>query len=318
MFNAEEKEKYIGYKEAQATLPNNYLNRLFKDTEDIEYDLSIDVSDWDEPIIIEFYKRKNSSSLHSLEVMNGRLAEYTDFLNRAKGNHSVNRFNNITIDVLKTCIDEEKSKKRFLTRNDFYLSLNLLDNAVDKFVLTALFEGIKGKGFEQIWRLQLKDISQDQVVLCNGKTIDLMDSKLYYYAHESAESEFYYTYGKTDAAVRMIGSPDQIIKATTIRQNLEISDDPVMIARQDKNIFRKFERAANEIGWMEVKPRSILISGQIEYALRLSKKYEIDIDKLIETNELFKRLCNRFINIASKNEFLETARYIQDQTISSG
>jgi len=318
MYNPEEKQRYINYKESQAILPNNYLDRLFKDTEGLEYDLRVDVSDWDEPMIIEFYKKRKTPSLQSLIVMNGRLAEYTDFLSRLNGKRTDNKFNNITTDVLKTCIDEEKSKRRFISKNDFYLSLNVLDNAVDKFVMTALFEGIKGKNFEDIWRLELKNISKDSAVLHNNKKIDLMDSNLYYLANESAETYDYYTFGKKETVVRMFGAPDQIIKEVNAKQHLEINDDPVMISRQGKNIFRKFERAANEIGWEEIKPRTLLISGQIEYTKRIAETYKKDIEDVIYDNELFSTVERRFIKISNKEEFVQASRYVSQQSTSSG
>lgn len=318
MYNAEDKQKYIKFKESQATLPANYLERLFTNTQEVEYSLSCDVSDWHETEIIEHYKNEHSSSLHSLIVMNGRLAEYVDFLNRTGKIQHKNRFNNITTDMLESCVDEEKTKKKFLSRKEFYAALNLLDNAVDKFVLTSLYEGIKGKGFDEIWRLELKNITPQTAILHNNRQIDLMDSKLYHLAHESADTDFYYSYGKTDVTYRMYGAKDQIIKMTSIKQFLEISDDPVMIERQNKNIFRKFERAVCEIGWDEVKPRSLLISGQIEYANRLAEKKGYDISELINNKQEFDYLQKRFTKIASKDEFIKIAKYIDEQTTSSG
>lgn len=318
MFDPEIKEKFIEYKHSQATLPDNYLNRLFEDTEQIECDYQIDVADWDEPLIIEFCKSKQSSSLHSLVVMVGRLSEYADYIKRLQNKTSANKYYNITSDILKTCVDEEKRKKRFISKRDFYNDLNILENAVDKFVLTALFEGIKGKGFEQIWRLELKNINRDEVILHNGKKIDTMDYNLYFYAHESAEAEWYYTYGKTDTAVKMIGSPDQIIKLTNKKQYLEISDDPVMINRQDKNIFRKFERAADLIGWEEIKPRTLLLSGQIEYTKRIAEDKQLDIEDVVYRKDLFSDVEKRFIKIADKDEFINATKYVLDQSAFSG
>lgn len=317
MFNSEEKQKYIEYKQSQAILPENYLDRLFKDTQDIEYSLETDVSGWSVPVIIDFYKSKRSSSLQSLVVMNGRLAEYADYLNRLHGKSTPNKFYNITNDILKTCVDEEKSKRRFIGRNEFYSSLNILENAVDKFVLTALFEGIKGKGFENIWRLELRMLTKNMAILSDGKNIDLMDFYLYSFAHESAETYTYYTFGKRDSAITMIGDPDQIIKATNNRQHLVINDDPAMISRQDKNIFRKFERAANEIGWTEIKPRTLLLSGQIEYTKRIAEFYGIDIKDVVYNRDLFTGVEMRFIKIKNKEEFVEAADYVMTQSTSS-
>lgn len=317
MFNPEEKQKYIAFKESQATLPEKYLDRLFESTKEIEYDLKVDVAEWTEPVIIEYCKNRRSPSLSSLVVMCRRLGEYADFINRLNKNNQPNKYNNITTDVLRSCIDEEKAQRRFLSRNEFYLDLNILDNAVDKFVLTALFEGIKGKGFEEIWRLQLKNITQSKVITHNGRVIELLDSKLYYLAHEAAEAEFYYTYGKGDAATKMIGEPDQIIKATNKKQHLEINDDPVMISRQDKNIFRKFERAANECGWEYVKPRTLLLSGQIEYTKRTADKHGISVEEAIYRRDVFDEVQKRYIKITDKEEFLKATKYVLSQSISS-
>ena len=318
MYNSEEKQKYIDFKESQATLPENYLNRLFTDTEEIEYSMSTDVSGWDEPAIIEFYRKKKSPSLHSLIVMNGRLAEYVDFLNRDKSDKKQNKFYNITTDILRSCIDEEKAMKRYIGVKEFYNDLEDLDNAVDKFVLTALFEGIKGKGFEQIWRLQLNDIKTKEVTLHDGKILDLMDSHLYHYAHESADCFYYYTYGKTDVAIKMDGAPDQIIKMTNKKQYLEVSDDPVMVKRQDKNIFRKFERAADFIGWTEIRPRTLLLSGQIEYTRRTAEEYGMSIEEVVKTPKLFRVIQDRFIRIADHESFLDATTYVLSQSSSSG
>lgn len=311
MYNEENKRKYIDYKKSKATLPENYLERLFDETENIEVSYECDVAGLDVPVILEYYKSKSTPSLQSLVIMNGRLSEYVDYSIRAGLiKSSKNSFNDITTDLLKACVDEEKSQQRFLSYKQFIEDINCLNNYVDQFVLYALYEGIKGRGFEQIWKLELKDITQKECHLCNGKIIDLMSSRLYHLANESAKSFFYYTYGKSDASLQMYGEPDQIIKMTNSRQHMIVSDDPVMVDRQNRNIFRKFERAAGAVGWEFVKPRTLLVSGQIEYARRMAEQNNIDIEKLLNDVELFNTLQNRFIKIASKEEFLDAYNYV--------
>lgn len=301
----------MDFKKEQAILPKNYLERLFSGSETFEMKYSLDIANWSTPMIIEFYKTKRTPSLQSLIIMNARLSEYADYLLRLKtAGISKNNFSNISTDSLRTCVDSDAAKKRYLSFNQFKKDINCLDNYVDRFVLYALFEGIKGKGFEDIWRLQLKDISKSECILHNGKKIDLMSSDLYHLANNSANTYKYYSYGKTDVVFDMYGEPDQIIKMTNKKQYMLVNDDPVMIDRQNRNIFRKFERVASAVGWELIKPRTLLISGQIEYAKRMTEEHNIDIIQLLYNKTLFNKLQKRFIKIASKDDFMEAYQYV--------
>ena len=63
MYNAEVKFRFIEEKEAETTLPNNYLNRLFNRTEIYEDQLGKDVCNFTFNEIVDMYKSMRIFSL---------------------------------------------------------------------------------------------------------------------------------------------------------------------------------------------------------------------------------------------------------------
>ena len=66
MFNENQKQRYIEYKEAQTVVADNYLKRIFGYAEDMETVLNKDLSLFTGYEIITLYKTLNRKSLESL------------------------------------------------------------------------------------------------------------------------------------------------------------------------------------------------------------------------------------------------------------
>lgn len=311
MYNDEIKKQYIEYKESSVITPKNYLNRVFNDVGNAEKELECDLACWDESHIFQYYIDRHETSAAGLIAMHGRLAEYVDYVRRHKLlKVDENAFENITNDALRECLDTELAREQYINKEQLIHDVRYLDNPVDQFVIYCLWEGIKGKGFEHIWRLKLDDIYRDHVII-NGQEIETMDDSLFKASNESVKEYYYYQYGDGEVTLQMYGAPDQIIKCVGKKQVLEISDDPVMVARQNKNIFRKYERSAETMGWERVRPRTLMISGQIEYAKRLADKKDISLEELLHKKEYLERINKKYrdVKIKNINEFLMLAEH---------
>lgn len=306
MFNEDLKKDFIEYKEKESVTPVNYLTRMFNKTAEIEVESKQDASQWNLNHIMEYYKKLGSTSVDSLVVANGYLGKYTDWMMRnGKVKSGDNPYNGIRRDMLEECLDKDAMYRQYMTEDVFKEGLGELLNPCDQFILVCLWEGIKGKGFEDIWRLKLNDISDDSVWIEKAGCYSPVRPWLRKYAKMSADEFEYQSMGDERLVVlKLFGEPDQIIKQLSTSQGLDVSDHPVMVQRQNKNIYRKMMRITSYLGWNGVHPKNVLVSGQMNYVELLAQQNNITPSQVLQDELMRHEVEQKYKKIKSEEEFL--------------
>lgn len=261
MYNEELKQRYIDYKESSVTIAKDYLFRLFRDSEPYETSKGKDISNFSASEIMEFYQMLNRTSMESLSVMNSILSQYTNWCqmqNLVVDNQ--NHFLEITRDKYAECVNVRFVEKSLLTRQQVLDMTVGLDNYCDKFVLLALFEGISGKEYKELWSMHYSDINAETQIasLCTGREIKI-SSELINYAYEAGKATEYYALGESQRTYPYLETDDTIIKSY-MNCKSEISDH-----QMGRRIYTKVQRLVTYMGMEWLRPQNFIDSGKIHF-----------------------------------------------------
>ena len=261
MYNEDIKARYINEKSEQVNIGPHYFPSLFRRTEPYEVELGKDISNFTSAEIENFFKTEDYVSLGSIAVDGSQLARYTDW---CMGNLTVadsqNHFLEFSRTRLATFLNKNRVNASIITRQTVLRWVSELDNPSDAFLIYALFCGIAGDNFSDIWKLKATDIDIDDRKIF----IHSIGEKLEYpivlceLAKESAETETYRTMTRDMAQVRRFAQSDLVIK------NALNSKDFVDDFRQGRRIYTKLVRIYQFFGVDDVMTaRSLIDSGMI-------------------------------------------------------
>lgn len=191
--------------------PFRWWERLFEKTIELEEKNQKDLYNFTTPEILELYKFLDVKSLESLMIYNINLVKYGDWA--LMNNLSIdgqNHFSEIDNELLADCINPIGVNKSVITEEQLEDILRQLDNAMDKYVFYALWEGIKGKEYSEILELRMVDINEatKEVSLSSGRIIKVSD-RFIAIAKEADQQTTYISY-----------SGDKIVKRPLIPANI--------------------------------------------------------------------------------------------------
>lgn len=305
MYNEELKQRYIDYKESTAILAKNYIFRIFRDSESFESAKGKDISNFSTSEIIEFYQMLNRTSVETLSVINSLLSQYTNWClmqNLVADNQ--NHFLEITRDRYGECVNTLYVEKSILSRHQVLEMTTRLENYCDKFILLALFEGINGKDFKELWSAHYSDVNEGNksIVLCTGRTINI-STELINYAYEAGKATEYYALGDTGRKYDFLDTDDTIVKRY---MNCK---DSVSEHQMGRRIYTKVDRLVDFIGMDWLRPQNFIDSGKIYFINMRSEELGINGSEFIMNNEFKKEVEKQFNCTISRSNFV--SRYNQ-------
>ena len=282
LYNEEIKLRFISERNKEVILPENYLERQFRKTSDMEKELNKDLSNFTFYEIIEYYKLLNVSSLDSLSVMNSQFSLYTQWClqeNLVKDNQ--NHFLEINIDIMRGCVNKALFNMKIVSKNTILNWVEQLPNPKDQFVLLGLFEGIKGKDFCELLKLKPEDINKNNntAKLFTGREIKISD-KLSSIIDECVLETKYYSITGNNTKIMPLINRGFIIK------DYPNAKDNVSDFFAGRKIYNSIMRILNyfDVGFMTAN--SIYESGKINMIKEQSKKLKISPKEYIYTNNI--------------------------------
>lgn len=264
MFNSEIKGRYIVEKEKTTVVPDNFFNRIFSKSEPFEKSLNKDICNFTVSEIVDFYKTINSSSIHSLNVINSALSLYTQWcLSEGLVLDGQNHFSEISQEQYKSMINVVLKEKKIFSRKDVLGWVEELFNPSDGFLILGLFEGICGTGYREFYELRYPDFVDGKVKLNSGRTIPVSD-KLINLAEESIKEDVYYS--GTERSERFAEQGDIILRS--VRPS-GIGAPP---EKFNKRILMRINRITNFLGIEWCTGNDFVISGKVDFITRRSNE----------------------------------------------
>ena len=300
LYNEERKQRYIDYKESAVTIASGYLLRLFRASAPYEKNKGKDICNFTTSEIIEFYQMLNRQSEGSLSVINSTLSQYTNWCmmqNLVSDNQ--NHFLEITQDRYSECVNTLYVEKSVLTRQQVLDMVEKFENYCDKFIVLALFEGISGKDYKEIWTAHYSDIDEgkQQIRLFNGRVVNI-SKQLMNYAYEAGEITEYYVIGDSQRKYEFLESDDTLVKSY-MNCKPNVSDH-----QMSRRIYNRVQRLVTSIGMEWLIPQNFIDSGKIDYVNTHSAELGISGEQYVMTKELLKNVEDQFGVKVARTVFL--------------
>lgn len=173
MYNQQIKEEFINYYCSTIKANINTIKGIFANSKKIEEKLSKDLCCFDkDDILILFSSYK--TGWDTLNTLRSLFISYTYFCFKKGYIKKINMaYDNLTPDELHKCIDLETLSNKIITKEKLYECINKLENPCDKFVLEAIYTGIRGHRTKELKNIKLKDINTNDntIKIYTGETI---------------------------------------------------------------------------------------------------------------------------------------------------
>lgn len=136
--------------------------------------------------LLGYWKGRKPTSLIFLVQQKNLISTYIEWI-RKDNTDIKNEIKEITLEELDKTLDKDMIAKTTFTRKELLELISKLNNDSDKFICLALFEGIKGEHYRDLFYFNIKDVDKNLVVaLRSGRKLQI-SRKLYIYAQKSLE-----------------------------------------------------------------------------------------------------------------------------------
>lgn len=293
MFNCIQKQRYIDERTEEVKLSPNYIGNLFNIAEEFENKYEKDISNWTTPEIISWYKWLSKPSINSLLTINSTLKSYTQWClqNNLVPDHQ-NHFLEISIEIIGKCVNLSILGQRTISRKELLLDLKRLVNPLDRFIILAIYEGIRGKELCELINLKTTDIDGNYANLCTGRKIKI-SNELKNMAFESANTYIYYAKNGEGAGRKkeLIGGETEIIKLSpnVINTNAVAISHSIGVRIARLLEFLKMTNATT-VG-------SLYDAGQVNCIIEMAEKEGKSVTEFINTcdrKEVEKEIKSRY------------------------
>jgi len=220
---------------------------------------------------------------------------------------NINPVENITTDDIEKAISH--NKKFHITEEELIKIEDKLVNAQDKYVLRALFEGVRGQQFSEIRNLKIDDVQGNDLRLTGlkGEVRTATFSDRFIEIIKSAYEEEYYQYsnGKSDSRIKeaQLKGNGYIFKQKLATRNIGSKE-----AVPAFHVYRSMEVIKEVAENPYLDPYKIQISGQIAAA----KKY---LDKHSTLDKYFYEELAKQYNINKTNSYNTTKSQVNLESV---
>lgn len=258
--------------------PPRWWERIFEKSEIFETRKEKDLYSFTVPDIIEFYKFLNCGTITPLIIYNTNLLKYGQWaLNETLISDGLNHFDEIDTEILATCISKLKSQSLVLSYQDFKEMIFKIPNDIDKYVFYCLFEGIKGADYEDIVKLKLSDIDENEQIvhLDSGRTVPV--SKEFIQICKNANAQVVYTGLSVNQLERDLIPSIYIFKEKSNSSGKDINRTVY------NTIVRNIKDLRGENG--SLTARSIKDSGLIYYLNKRAEELKMNAEDLLYSTD---------------------------------
>lgn len=249
-----------------------YIKKYIEDTQKFEEKYKKSLFNWNTKQILNYYKWIGTSSVQLLVLYNTTFSRYAQW---AIENNLVvdaqNHFDMISREALINCINKNALDNKIITKAELDKCLKELNNPSDKFILLAIFEGIKGNSLEDIVFFKLSSIDKENKTakLRSGRTVELSD-ELIKYAEESEQEYDYVSLTPNLTVLKLKEEPDRVIKPKGNSHNGKM------------RIAVRIKFICNFLGLPDnINATALFESGRIDYINRRSRELNISPEEYI-------------------------------------
>lgn len=246
-------KEYCRSRIVSETSLNGVLNRV----QSIERDVGKEITEFSQEEILNMFRKFNLTSVNTLQNYNNYLRAYCDFV-VYKTNNGTNHFTGINKEMLKTCIDEDIRKNKYITYEHLKQIEEDLLNYTDAAILECLWNGIAGKELSDLTHLEREQLDEDkmEISLKSGKVIKIY-TRLYKLLGGAFKETDLVCYGET-TRVKKVNGYGKLYK---VRDNAYKDSDSVRF----RWVYRKIMIIREYVGLPNMSMKTLQGSGMLYY-----------------------------------------------------
>jgi len=272
----------IKYSEAKFNLTKNVLSKI--DEVETSKGKSIYLFTLDE--IKEFLSGLQATSITTLNTYYSTLKKYVDFVSIK---HPEKEIDLATIKKLSSrdmeeLINQEAHEERYITREELFKLISNAVNPQDKALFLLLFEGVRGKDYNELRLLEEKNIDLEaNTIQLPNKTIKIKDRRTMFILKSAMnQTEYYYERKNKDTnepeMVEYNINPNNYFVIKRVMHN-NFGLEPYVANR----IKVKIQKFAKEMGREYLTGNTIYNSGLAE---RFLEHFEYRAPETVTTKEI--------------------------------
>ena len=287
VYNQENKEWFLKSIDL-SQYPPRWWERVFEKSYMFEKIKNKDLYNFTTPDIMEFYKFLDIGTLAPLIIYNSNLVKYAQWaLNESLIIDGQNHFNELTSDILVNCLNITKTQQSILSYEAFMDLINRkIVNDQDKFIFFCLFEGLKGKNYQEIVDMKLSDIDEDNLVIHLSSGRDINVSREFIEICKKADKQTIYVGLIGNEIERKLVPGVGIIKEKSNSQGKDLNR--TVYNAIVRNIASIFELAD------VVTAKSIRDSGLIYYLNKRAEKLDVPVSELVYNLDNWQDLIDKY------------------------
>lgn len=246
-------KEYCRSRIVSETSLNGVLNRV----QSIERDVGKEITEFSQEEILNMFRKFNLTSVNTLQNYNNYLRAYCDFV-VYKTNNGTNHFTGINKEMLKTCIDEDIRKNKYITYEHLKQIEEDLLNYTDAAILECLWNGIAGKELSDLTHLEMEQLDENkmEISLKSGKVIKIY-TRLYKLLDGAFKETDLVCYGET-TRVKKVNGYGKLYK---VRDNAYKDSDSVRF----RWVYRKIMIIREYVGLPNMSMKTLQGSGMLYY-----------------------------------------------------
>ena len=242
--------------------------------------------------ILEMYKSAHAISDRSLQNANLILKHASNWMIDQKGINVKNPYEEITKELILSCVDVNKKKNLILTKNDLAEIQSELLNWTDKAILFLLFEGVGGYMLKEMMFMDWDQISRKdlKIYFRSGKIIDITAEE-YELLRNAFQEEELISFGTTSRISKVKSLGMYKARFNSLSDNDDITDSGD-VERRYRFCQRRLMLISKDLG-INITSSSIQESGFLYYIKEGMQKSGLDFLQYIKTEEC-KSLARRY------------------------
>lgn len=251
------------------------LNGVLNKIQLKEKEIGKEVIDFSQKDIIAMYKEFNLTSTNTLQNYNNYLKAYCDFV-IYKTNNGTNNFTSINKDILKTCIDNEIKKSKYITYEHLQEIESELLNYTDAAILECLWNGISGKELHDLTHLERSQINESKMeIIIDGSKVIKIYPRLYELLDKAFNEIDMVCYGESTRVKRVEGFG----RLYKVRDNAYKDNDTVRF----RWVYRKIMIIRDYVGIPNMSMKTLQGSGMLYYIKQGMAQWNMNLKEFLNT-----------------------------------
>lgn len=271
------KDEFVKEFSRSRVVSETSLNSLLNKVERIEENQHKNIFDFSQTEILDMYKGFNLTSVNTLQNYNNYLKAYCDFA-IYKTKQIDNNFATINKDMLKTCINEDVRRNKYIDYEQLQEIETEVLNATDAAILECLWHGISGKELVDLTHLTRSQVHKDtmKIVFDDGRVLNIYP-RLYELLDKAFDEEEYMCYGEVVTTKRLKGK-GQLYK---VRDNAHKDSNSVRF----RWVYRKIMIIRDYVGLPNMSMKTLQGSGMLYYIKQGMKNFNYGLRDFLYTDD---------------------------------